>query len=324
MRKAKTCSSPLCNTWVILLGLLLVLSGAYYYVSQEKHSIVDEYTLPAFTNVHSITVQKGESILFLEKSDENWIVKNNTQEYPLGKKTIKEILTTLQGIKRPDLVSTNEKNQSDIYGIKPENNIDLIIAQTGKAEPFSLIIGNENKETETTYISIGDSRTFVVPYTLRTLFDKSLADFREKNILAFDARELEKVSLFDTANEKAFVLERVNDKWQNTLLNEEVSLASMYAYIENLQNFSISEFIPYPQNLAEYGLLEGAYPLTLSLEGQNMENITILVGKKDNKIYLQKLGNTEEIYEVAEYMLSDLQGSILEIDEKVGNPLLQQ
>ena len=128
---------------------------------------------------------------------------------------------------RIERVVEEEPEELEKYGI-PQKEISLWFKD--KDEPVKILIGMENTLGNTFFAKREDeTKVVLIPSHLKSLMEKSLFDFREKNIFKFEADDVKSVKL--QAKETRWDASKKGEEW---FFKEPVQALAETSNIDNI------------------------------------------------------------------------------------------
>ncbi len=165
----------------ILFFIMVVL---VFYIKSEKGDNTS-YTLPDIAkietgNVSGITINKIDSEIALVRENNIWLV--GTEKYPADPSTVDKILGHISGVSLTALASES-KNYS-IYELDNDKKLE-VRAFKGEDVIRTLSIGKPASSHRHTFVMIDDDhRVYHAEGNIRTEFDKTVPDLRDKKVMA--------------------------------------------------------------------------------------------------------------------------------------------
>ncbi len=189
----------------ILLAAVILAAGAYLMFRQADRT---RYTLPEFPEMQPGGVTRMEIIredrrIFLEKSNDGWRV--SPEGFPADEKKVTDLLDALAGLILSAQVSES-KNYAR-YDLGEEKKIH-VKAFAGKTLNRDLAIGSTASTFRHTHVKIaGDPHVYQAQGNLKSKFDVTVEDLRDKTVLSFDPARVREV-LVTAENTSAKIVRR--------------------------------------------------------------------------------------------------------------------
>lgn len=189
----------------IVLILLIAALGLYLF-SQEKDRTRYELPEPAKVTVKNITsidiaVGKERSFQVVRKGD-RWILLPG--DYPADEKKVQSLLDDMGSFTLTALVS--ESKNYEPYDLGDDRRIRVQVRE-GEKDVLQVDLGKAASTYRHTFVRIGeDPRVYHARGNLRSLFDKTVDDLRDRKVLSFDKGEITELTV--TGPEKKVTLTR--------------------------------------------------------------------------------------------------------------------
>ena len=269
-----------------ILAVVLLALGAFYYVYEirggpERAKVEAQkgrlWTVDA-ADVTEVELRRGGEVVTLKREPDGWrLVGPVTARGDRGK--VDETLTTLTTA-RVDREIESAPTRLEAYGLDKPAAVVTLRLKNGRQ--LGLQLGVKNPTGVWVYAREADKpAVFVVSDTVLRDVTRPLADFRDRTVLAFEARQ---VSGFEIATrEETLAVERVDGKWKLTRpMALPADTETVTEFLDKLQSTKTKEFVAEgPQSLDAFGL---ARPLRLSIHtGKDKDRVTrsLLIGGVD-------------------------------------------
>ncbi len=305
------------KTTLIILAIFLVLLAVVYFfeIKGKSEEEAEEKLIDLSSDdVQKIIFKTMDEIIIFERYEEEWLIKE-----PLEAKADKYEVNRLAddfselSIERIVEEMSEEKNLEK-YEI-PQKEITLFFKE--REEPIKILIGMENPLDNTFFAKREDQgRIVLIPSSLKTLLEKSLNDFRMKDIFKFETDEVKNVKL--QVKKIRWEAQKEEDEW--FLKKPFVALAEsskISDLLYSLSNLKATEFISEEKNdeeVKKYRLDHPEYKISLDMPVANQE-VTFFLQKHKDKLYATtSLSN--KIITTEDSILSDLEKAPEELREK--------
>jgi hypothetical protein len=204
---------------LIALAVLAGLGGAVWYT--EKHP--PEPKSDAGTKTEKIISAKEDDIrriqishpaggetLHLEKGDDGKWKITQPKAYKADETAVNSMVSSLASLNADQLVA--EKNSDwTTYGLDPGKVRLEVTLRDGKQ--YKLTLGDDAPTGSGVYARLdGDARLFTIASYLKSNFDKSAADLRDKRILPFDSEKASRVTV--TTKGQTLEFGKAGSTWQ--------------------------------------------------------------------------------------------------------------
>jgi uncharacterized protein YpmB len=304
------------KTTIILFAVFLVLLAFVLFFEYKGMGEKDEEEkLLALSSddVQKITFKReNETIVFQKDEEGEWLI-TEPLEAKADKYEVDRLADDFSDL-RIERVLEEEPEELEKYGI-PQKEISLWFKD--KDKPIKILIGMENP-LGNTFFAKRDDETMVVliPSHLKSLMEKSLFDFREKNIFKFETDDVKSVKLL--AKKTRWLASKKGEEWFfRNPVNALAKTSKIDDILSSLSGLKAKEFVSEEKkkdDLKKYGLDRPEYEITLGMPLENQE-VTFLLHKEEDKLYATTSLSTK-IVEAEDNLLSDLEKEAEELREK--------
>lgn len=262
-----------------LLGIVL-----YYYlvdIPAEKKQIEEKeragkIILFETDQVEELILEKKDRVFHLKrKSPNDWELLKPLQA-KADADTVSTFLSFLQSAPFSRVVEDSAKDLS-VYGLQePSMKITLQLKGEGRK---TLLVGDDHPMNKYLYVKREDENKVLLAGDSREALDKSLFDFRDKNLLQFNHDEVLSVKFQNDG--KKFELKKQNEQWEIIDgVKNKADADEVKKFLSLVRDFKVKKFLDEnPQSLAPYGLDAPSAQLTLDT-GKESGPLTLLVGNK--------------------------------------------
>ncbi len=275
--------------------LFFVIAVLVYYIFSEK-SEKTHYELPDVQrikkdDISKLNIRKKDSEIALIKENGKWLISE--KKYPADNSLVDKMLEDMSGLKLTALASESEKYA--IYELDKKNRIQ-VEAYKGDSLLRKLSIGKPASSYRHTFIMLDDDhRVSHSEGNIKSDFDKTISELRDKNVMSFqdDIMELTlKKDKDEITIAKAIApvsvdisekqveeqkTEEAGPKWM-TSNGKSVKASEVDGIINTLSNLQCDEFIE------DKTKEDFTYPIfTATLKGVNIYAISIFEKRQDNK-----------------------------------------
>lgn len=171
---------------IVVLVLLVVLVGAYVYVSlNQKDENIEESTTSAATielaafdasSIVKIEMKSSERTLLLEKEEDIWIMNNN-KDVEASQTLIGTVADTLSDIQATQLVEENAQDLS-VYGLDNPYKTTITLSD-GTTHTF--LLGDEVPTGYSYYFALdGSNDVYIVKYSYKNSFKYTFEELVSK------------------------------------------------------------------------------------------------------------------------------------------------
>jgi len=177
----------------LILIVLILLFSAYLFLHKENK---DNYTLPEIkkidpTQLTGLILEKKDGPVKFTRKEKQWVLTD--KEYPADTALIESMLDALKTLKLSALVS--EKQDLKRYELDEENRI-TVKAMKNDETVFEFSMGKTAPTQNHTFVMIkNDKNIYHAGGNLKSKFDRTVEDFRDKKVLEFKDASLKKVTL---------------------------------------------------------------------------------------------------------------------------------
>ncbi len=178
--------------YLILILLIVVLSG-YLIVKKEDRR---HYTLPSqpavtASEVDRLIIKKQTRSIEFTRKEDFWVITDN--EYPVDDTAMSQMLDVVSQLTLTALVSENQDTIR--YELDDEHGVD-VTAYSGNTPLLSFKIGKNASTFNHTFVMLkNDPNIYHAKDSFRMHFDKTVAEFRDKQVLDFSESTIKKISI---------------------------------------------------------------------------------------------------------------------------------
>jgi hypothetical protein len=290
---------------LILLGIFILLFAAVYFFEfrdQGENGAEDRLISIDSDDIEKIIFKNvGQTIQF-QKEGEEWLItdpiKAKGDKYEVDR--LAEDFSDL----RIERVVEEEPSDLEKFGI-PQKEIELFTKS--QDIPLKIQIGMENPLDNTFFAKRADEQKVVlIPSSLKSLLEKNVFDFRQKDIFKFDSDQAKNVKL--RAEDVQWEAEKVEDDW---FLRKPVDALAQKNKINDilyaLSNTKASAFVSeekQEKEISGFGLDNPDYEIAIDFPTESRQ-VTFYFHKKEDKIHATSSMSTK-ILQVEDSILADL------------------
>lgn len=304
------------TTLIIFAIFLILLAFVYFFEIKGKGEEEAEKRLVDLSSddVQKIILKKEDETISFEKDKEEWLI-TEPLEAKADKYEVNRLADDFSQLKIERVVEEMpEEKDLEKYEI-PQKEITLYFKE--KEQPIKILIGMENPLDNTFFAKREDEeRIVLIPSHLKSLIEKSLFDFRLKDIFRFETDEVKNVKL--KAKKIQWDALKKEDEWFFKRPIEALAESSKINDILNsLSNLKAKEFISEEKKAEEikkYGLDSPEYEIFLAMPLAKQE-ATFFLNKKEDKLYATT-SLSSKIITAEDSILSDLEKEAQELREK--------
>jgi len=203
---------------LVAVVLLAALGVGLYFSNKEKAAEAAKPPSDTPPKILALTEgditkvaikKKGSDETDLEKANGKWQI-TSPKPYAVDQDTVNQLVAAAANVSSDRVVEDKTSNLSGYGFNSPALEMDI----TGKGGKVSkLKFGDDTPTNSGAYAMLeGDPRVFTVASYVRTSFDKSLNDLRDKRLLTFAQDKLSRVELM--AKKQDIEFGRDKDQWQ--------------------------------------------------------------------------------------------------------------
>ncbi len=304
------------KTTIILFAIFIVLLAfvlLFEFKGQGEKGEEEKLLALSSDDVQKVTFKKEDETITFQKDEEGeWLI-TEPLEAKADKYEVDRLASDFSDLKIERVVE-EEPEELEKYEI-PQKEINLWFKD--KDEQVKILIGMENPLGNTFFAKRDDeTRVVLIPSHLKSLMEKSLFDFREKNIFKFETDDVKSVKL--QAKKIRWEASRKGEEW---FFKNPVNALAQSSKIDNilssLSSLKAKEFVSEEKKKDEvkkYGLDRPEYEITLGMPLENQE-VTFSLHKEEDKLYVTTSLSTK-IVEAEDNLLSDLEKEAEELREK--------
>ena len=302
------------KTTIILFAVFLVLL-TFVLLFEYKGEKDEEEKLLALSSddVQKIAFKKeAETFIFQKDEEGEWLITEpleaKADKYEVGR--LADDFSDL----RIERVVEEVPEEIEKYGI-PQKEISLWFKD--KDKPIKILIGMENPLGNTFFAKRDDeTRVVLIPSSLKSLMEKSLFDFREKNIFKYETDDVKSVKL--RAKKARWDASKKEEEWFfKNPVNALATSSKIDDILSSLSGLKAKEFVSEKKkkdDVKKYGLDRPEYEITLGMSLENQE-VTFSLHKEEDKLYATT-SLSPKIVEAEDSLLSELEKETEELREK--------
>ena len=308
------------KTILILFIVFAVLLG-FVLIFEEFKGKSDEGDADKLVSLSSADVQKialkrkGEIITFqktINGDEEEWVITEPI-EAKADKSEVDRLADNFSDL-RIERVVEEEPSDVEKYEI-PKKEITLWLKDREK--PVKILVGAENLLDNTFFAKREDeTRVVLIPSHLKDTMEKSIFEFRQKDIFRFETDDVKNITL--RAKEIHWEAEKEEEEWFFEKPMKALAIESKISGILNsLSGLKAKEFVSEEkkkEEIIQFGLDQPDYEIALSLPVKSQE-LTFSFHKKDEKLFATT-SLSSKIIETEDTILSNLEEEVQELREK--------
>ena len=173
--------------YIILIIVIAALSGYLYFQRADRvHYELPDVSAIDEKEITRIEIASGQESIKLNKKDGTWHISE--QEYPADAKKTEDMLRVFKDLAITDLVS--ESKNYILYDLGDAEKI-TVKAYAGSNLVRGFDIGKKAPTNKHTFIKLeGDDKVYQAGGNLKKDFETTVADLRDKRVLAFSTGEI--------------------------------------------------------------------------------------------------------------------------------------
>jgi len=299
--------------FAVLLAFVLLFEEFKGKGGEEEE---DKLVALSSDDVQKITLKREDGIITFEKSQdkdkEEWII-TEPLEAKADKYEVDQLAENFSDL-RIERVVEEEPEDIEKYEI-PKKEISLWFKD--REMPVKILIGAENPLDSTFFARREDEvRVVLIPSHLKSTLEKSLFEFRQKDIFRFETDDVKNIAL--RAKEIQWEAEKKEAEWFfNKPVHALAKENKITGILNSLSGLKAKEFISEEKSKEEMkklGLDRPGYEIVLTLPLENQE-ITFFLHKQEDTLYATS-SLSSKIIEAEDALLSDLEEEIGKLREK--------
>ena len=267
------------NPLLIAVVVLAVLGGLVWYTRENPPTSEDEDRVSIVDveeeQIEAVTIRKqgGETITVERGEDEKWKFGGGVN-VPANDTEIGFMITNLASMEADRVVQEQVADWAP-YQLA-DNGALSVEMQTEEDDPKKIVFGRETPTGSGVYARIeGDPRLFTVYNYVKSSFDKSVFDWRQKKLLSVNPDTVSRVSL--DLGQRDFEFAKIGaDEWQilepKPLRADDFSVGDLARAVQNAEMTEVLEEgessgkYPFDSPFAEVEVVDekGAHTLTLA------------------------------------------------------------
>lgn len=294
------------KTTLLLFGIFILLFAAVYFFefrSQGEENENDMLISFASEDVEKIIFKNDGQTIQFQRKEEEWLITDPI-ETKADKYEVNMLADDFSNL-RIERVVEEEPSDLEKYGI-PQKEIELYTK--GQDIPIKIQIGMQNPLDNTFFAKKAEEkRVVLIPSSLKSLLEKKVFDFRQKDIFKFESDQAKSMKLkakgiqweAEKEDEDWFLRKPVNALAQKNKIND-----ILFA----LSNLKAKEFVSEEkkdEEIKNFELDKPDYEVAIDFPVENRQ-VTFFIHKKDDKVHATS-SISMKILQVEDSILSDLE-----------------
>ncbi len=302
--------------FIVFAALLAFVLLFEEFKGKKGEDEEDKLVALSSDDVQKITLKREDEIISFEKSQDEeakeWII-TEPLEAKADKYEVDRLAENFSDL-RIERVVEETPEDVDKYEI-PKKEISLWFKD--REQPVKILIGAENPLDNTIFARREDeTRVVLIPSHLKSTLEKSLFEFRQKEIFRFETDDVKSIAL--RAKETQWEAERKEEEWYfNKPVQALAKETKITGILNSLSGLKAKEFVSEEKSKEEvkkFGLEQPDYEITLTLPVENQE-LTFFLHKQEDTLYATS-SLSSKIIEAEDTLLSELEEEIRELREK--------
>ena len=232
----------------IFLSAIIAALCAYLFLhsSGERH-----YNLPEIETVNASDIKRFEigtkdGTVTIAKEDGNWVVSD--KKFPADEEKIKKMAEAIEGLTVTALVS--EREDFKRYNLDEENRL-RVLAASGSGKTTRIAVGKVAPTRNHTFVKLeGDDRIYHAAGNLERLFDRSVSEIRDKQVMKLDPAAITGVAIKKDGHEikleKAESKDGKTSSWES-VQKRNIDEETVESLLSTLSDLSCSSYLE-PEN----------------------------------------------------------------------------
>lgn len=275
---------------LVALALLGALAGAITYWEKRKGRETSQNGKTETTSrekLYSLDASRVQSLTFrprdgppvaCRRQGESWTIVE-PRKLPADQSSISSLLDNLTTATLEQVVEEKPANLKD-FGLEHPA-VALEVTADAKPEKFIFLLGDETPTGGGVYAQVaGNPRVVILASTLKSSFEKSLFDLRDKRAVTLDVDQLQRVEV--ESKGKRYALVKNPEGFWNLMLPPAVRADRFTVgnLVDRLRGLSMQSIVAENKNaLGKYGFSVPAARVQLSGPGGGQ---TLILGRKDD------------------------------------------
>ncbi len=312
------------NFEIIIIVAVILFALTYLFL---KNTDKINYKVPKLgtlkiDKIEKIVITKGDRKVVLKKNEGDWSVEGD-EGYKTDSDILKKVIESVSELKLTTLVSKSKNYFKYELDEKRKINVKVFIANKMIRE---FDIGKIASTYDHTNVKIAkDNNVYHSQGSLRSIFDKSLDDFRDKNVFTIDRSQTNKIIFIINNKEYTFnktVLaikkgedgKKDGDKSQKTvtewtLNGKKVDNSKVNSILSILMNIECDKY-----DYSNSDVFSNDPLFTLKLEGSVEDYIKVYnLKNKDDDIYPVKTSQSKYNFYVKKYKIDNFFKTLKEL-----------
>lgn len=310
------------RTTVILFGIFIILLVFVYFfegpLSKRDQKKAKEVSalFPDFEKerVTKIVVKSSTKKVSLEKKEEGWLI-SDADGFTADPQLVNSALDTIKSFTRDNIASKNPKKH-DIFEVNQGKGVVVNISDADQKILAHFYIGKTGPNFFSTYLrKEGSNEVVLAEGSIKSTFDKSIKNWRDKNILTFTPDYITQLTL-KTPEEEIVLKKDEEGDWQiNKPENAKAKKEEVDSIVTTISSLKAIDFAE-DYDLKKYQLDNPQITITAILEDKVEKSL--LIGKKheDKSQYYVKNQAKKTIFLVGKYQIDKMNKTFEDLKEE--------
>jgi hypothetical protein len=289
---------------LLLLGLfILLLAAVYFFELRDKGENTEDMLVSVSTdNVEKIIFQTDGQTIQFQRQDEEWLITDPV-EAKADKYEVNRLADDFTNL-RIERVVEEEPADLEKYGI-PQKQVELYFSDREK--PEKILIGSENPLDNTFFAKREEEmRVVLIPSSLKSLLEKGVFDFRQKNIFQFETDQVKRMKI--DADGIHWEAEKDGEDWFLTKpVNALAQKSKISDILSDLSNLKATAFVSenkQEEGIRNLGLDDPDYKIEIDFPVDN-KRVIFSIHQQDDKTHAVS-SISPKILQVEDSILEDL------------------
>jgi hypothetical protein len=298
---------------------VLLTTGAFRAGMDKQAKDLRDKTIVSFADpdVHKVEIAGDGKDVALVQTDNRWTIERPAS-YAADAAALRGFLSALRSLRAVDF-ATDKPTDLATYGLdKPRLIVRLYLGKDNAEK--DILIGKENENKQLFVKGSGQPTVYLVSDWVLRDIDKSVNDFRDKTVLAFDRDKVTAVEV-TRRDGSHYRLVRSNQEWRiEGAGNGKPSQTAITQYLSDLRDLVGYEIVAdNPADLAQFGLDRPL--LRVGLIGENAQPVgTILLGTRPSdaapKEYTAMTEGGPTVFKIRDYQFTRLDKQASDLFER--------
>ena len=250
----------------------------------------------------------------LEKNEEGWLI-SNTDGFAADPKLVATALDTVKNFTRENIASKNPEKQG-LFEVTKGKGLEVKISGADENVLAQFYIGKTGPDFFSTYLrKEGSEEVLLTDGYVKSTFDKSIENWRDKTIFNFPAETISQLTLKTTEDEIALKKED-NGDWQmtkpETCKVKKEMVVNIGTTLASLKAMGFAE----DDNLKKYQLDTPQIKITAILGDKEEKRLLIGKQQEERSQYYVKNQAKKTIFLVGKYQIDKMNKSLDDLKEE--------